>query len=126
MRIIALCFLVCLFAAGCDAPPEATININVNRAAPLVELADPAGYEFEEPIQLAADGEMISVDSPGYACPTMGDVDADSKEDLIVGQFSEGKMHFFKNIAATGKPPKFAKSEWIRSGGEPAIVPGVW
>jgi len=94
--------------------------------APAVATADPSGYEFEVPVRLMAGGEYISVESPGYACPTMADVDGDGKPDLVVGQFSDGKMHFCKNIAEEGSVPEFAKAEWIETDGDPARVPGVW
>ena len=33
--------------------------------------------EFEEPFRLEAGGEIICAESPGYACPTVSDLDAD-------------------------------------------------
>lgn len=83
-------------------------------------------YQFDKPIRLTADDEVISVEAPGYACPTMADIDGDGREDLIVGQFHRGKMQFFRNIAKAGEPPKFAAGEWLKSEGEPLEVPGVW
>ena len=84
-----------------------------------------AAAEFEEPVRLKAGGEFIQVESPGYACPAMFDVDGDEKPDLVVGQFSGGKMHFFKNVSQ-GSNPEFAAGTWINTDGEPAKVPGVW
>jgi len=81
--------------------------------------------EFEEPFRLEAGGEIICAESPGYACPTVFDLDADGKEDLIVGQFNGGKMMFYKNIGIPGKL-KFAKGTWLMNGKKPASVPGVW
>jgi hypothetical protein len=81
---------------------------------------------FEKPVRLKAGDEFISVESPGYACPTMADVDGDGKDDLIVGQFSRGNMQFFKNVATVGESPEFAAAQWLKSGDDRLEVPGVW
>jgi len=81
--------------------------------------------EFEDPIQIQAGGEPVAVEAPGFACPTLADVDGDGKRDLVVGQFSQGKMHFFKNTG-TDTQPAFAKGDWIKTGDKPALVPDVW
>ena len=73
-----------------------------------------------------ADGEAIAVESPGFACPTMADVDGDGRLDLVVGQFAGGAMHLFRNVAETGEPPRFTKAGWIETDGQRAKVPGVW
>lgn len=82
--------------------------------------------QFETPVRLEADGEPIKVEAPGYACPTVADVDGDGKPDLVVGQFNQGHMQFFKNLAGTGEIPRLAAAEWLKTGEERAIVPGVW
>ena len=87
--------------------------------------ASESSYKFEKPVRLMVGDEPISVDSPGYACPTMADVDGDGKVDLVVGQFAGGSMKFYKNIADSG-PPQFEKGVWIKTGGKKATVPGVW
>lgn len=88
--------------------------------------AEPAGYEFAEPVRIKAGGDFVSVESPGYACPTITDVDGDGKEDLVVGQFRSGHMQFCRNVSAKGEKPKFAAPEWIMTGEDRAEVPGVW
>jgi hypothetical protein len=81
---------------------------------------------FEMPVRLEADGQPIKVESPGWACPTVADVDGDGKLDLVVGQFNQGHMQFFKNLAEPGATPKLAAAQWLKTGEERAIVPGVW
>ena len=63
--------------------------------------------EFERPVRLKADGVAIRVESPGYAAPCWADVDGDGKKDLLVGQFSQGRIRIFKNLghlAQGGRP----------------------
>ena len=98
----------------------------VSSARRVVHSPAPAGYSFELPVRLAVDGEPISVESPGYACPTMADVDGDGAKDLVVGQFNQGHMQFFRNEAGATEPPKLVAAGWIETDGERAVVPGVW
>ena len=35
-------------------------------------------------------------------------------------------MMFCRNVAGEGETPKFAAAEWIMTGGDRAVVPGVW
>ena len=44
------------------------------------------------------------------------------KKDLLVGQFADGKIRFYKNLGAG----KLAAGEWLQAEGEVAKVPGVW
>ena len=112
----------------CQSGCEKSVPDALELASPFTRptSAPPSGYAFEKPIRIRAAGEYVSVESPGYACPTIADVDGDGKEDLVVGQFSQGNMQFFKNVSRTGHPPEFARSEWIKTGNERAVVPGVW
>jgi hypothetical protein len=89
----------------------------------LAACAAPIGAaDFEPPVRLKSGDASIRVESPGYACPTWADVDGDGKKDLIVGQFSKGKMRLFRNLGGT----KFAAGVWLRAEGSVAEVPGVW
>jgi len=110
MRFVELCkcfgMLLVPFAiafqTGCDVSsrvgniPTEEVDIS-DFTFPAPSQAPASGYEFETPVRIMAGGEYVSVESPGYACPTMADVDEDGKLDLVVGQFNGGKMHYCKN-----------------------------
>ena len=81
-----------------------------------------SAIEFAPPVRLKVDGVPIRVESPGYACPCWVDVDGDGKKDLVVGQFTKGKMRVYRNL---GKG-KLAAGTWLEAGGAVAEVPGVW
>ncbi len=85
-----------------------------------------SGLVFESPVRIKAGGVFVSVEAPGYACPTLADIDGDGLKDLVVGQFNQGNMKFCRNISSTGQPPTFAAAEWLMTGGGRAVVPGVW
>jgi hypothetical protein len=78
--------------------------------------------EFEKPVRMEAGGAAIRVESPGYAAPCWADIDHDGKKDLLVGQFSGGKIQVFKNLG----DGKLAPGEWLKAEGSVAEVPGVW
>lgn len=84
--------------------------------------AQGSGAEFEAPVRLKADGVDIRVESPGFACPCWADIDGDGKMDLLVGQFSKGKIQVFKGLGGM----HFAKGAWLQADGNVAEVPGVW
>jgi hypothetical protein len=81
-----------------------------------------SAVEFEKPVRLKAGGVPIRVEAPGYACPCLADLDGKGRMDLLVGQFSGGKIQLFKGLAGG----QFAKGSWLLAGGKPAEVPGVW
>lgn len=85
-----------------------------------VSLASAA--EFQPPFRLVADGVPVRVESPGYAAPCWADIDGDGKKDLLVGQFSQGKIRVFKNLGGN----KLAPGKWLQAGGKDAEIPGVW
>jgi hypothetical protein len=82
----------------------------------------PQGPGFEPPVRLAAAGAPIRVEAPGYAAPSWHDVDRDGVKDLVVGQFREGRIAWYRNL---GKG-SFAERAWLQAGGKDAVVPGVW
>ena len=98
-----------------------------SRPAALEADAPRAAARFAAPVRLAAAGEPIAVEAPGYAAPTTFDVDGDGDEDLVVGQFAGGKMRVYPRTG-TGEDglPVFGAGEWLRAGEDVAEVPGVW
>lgn len=132
--------VACVFT-GCDSRYQLTsvtsgevrIDLGENESSDE-ETAKPqkpkqpqdAGYAFESPQRMKAGDEFVQTEDPGYACPTLADLDGDGKLDLIVGQFESGNMQFFKNVSADKNVLKFAAGKWIKSGDKRAVVPGVW
>jgi hypothetical protein len=80
------------------------------------------GVQFSAPERLKAGDEYVRVESPGWACPCWHDVDRDGRKDLVVGQFSRGKMKVYKGLEGG----KLAPGEWLMASGKVAEVPGVW
>jgi hypothetical protein len=92
-------------------------------AVSVLFFALPArAVEFAAPVRMQAGGEPVRVERPGYAAPCWADIDGDGKKDLLVGQFSGGKIRVFKNLGDA----KLAAGEWLNIDGKPAEVPGVW
>ena len=81
-----------------------------------------AAAEFEKPTRMAVGDAPVRVESPGYAAPCWQDIDGDGKKDLLVGQFSGGRIKVYKG---DGKG-NLAKGEWLKIGDKIAEVPGVW
>src|SRR5688572_32587269 len=78
--------------------------------------------DFESPVRLTAGDAAVRVESPGYAAPCWADLDGDGKKELLVGQFSGGKIRVFKHLSGE----KFAAGQWLQAEGTVAQVPGVW
>ncbi len=76
---------------------------------------------FEEPYHLKGGESGIQVESPGFACPALYDLDGDGKKDLLVGQFAGGKITVYPGLGAG----KFGEGAALKAGGEVAEVPGV-
>jgi hypothetical protein len=108
------------FALAATAAGQELGTVAVRAAAASDETA------FEKPMRLRAGDGYVKVEAPGYACPTMFDVDGDGTKDLVVGQFNGGKMRMYKGVASGAGRGSFAAGEWLMADGKVAQVPGVW
>lgn len=81
---------------------------------------------FEAPVRVRGGDGFVKVEEPGYACPTLFDIDGDGKKDLVVGQFNGGKMRVYKARVGEAGRGTFGAGEWLMAGGKVAEVPGVW
>ena len=78
--------------------------------------------QFSAPIRLKGGDAQIQTERPGYASPCWADINGDGEKDLIVGQFSGGKMKIYPNLG----DGTLGEGEWLMVGDAPAEVPGVW
>jgi hypothetical protein len=83
-------------------------------------------YEFGAPRQVNGGDKAIVVEAPGYASPGLADLNGDGVPDLLVGQFREGKIGFYKGSKGEDGKLSFGAHEWLQAGGEIAKIPGVW
>lgn len=94
------------------------------RATALAALAAalPAqGPELEKPFRIEADGKAVNV-TVGHAAPLWRDMDGDGLQDLLVGQFGQGKLRVYKNFGEKNAP-KFKDFVFAQAGGKDAAVP---
>lgn len=68
------------------------------------------------------DGKVpINVDR-GHAAPAVFDFDNDGKKDLLVGQFGEGKLRFYRNLGSNRRP-RFKGFSYVTVNGMQISVP---
>jgi hypothetical protein len=72
-------------------------------ALPIAVLCCTAVAEFQPGVKLQAVGKNIDV-KIGHLVPAVMDWNGDGKKDLIVGQFSGGKISVFLNKGADNAP----------------------
>lgn len=71
--------------------------------------------ELSEGQKLHAKGEVIDVDI-GHLVPCVADWNNDGRKDLIVGQFSQGKIRLYLN-KGTDAEPLFDDFVYLKAGG---------
>ena len=95
----------------------------VAAAAPAVDAAparpDP---ELSPPVRVEAAGKPIESGSVGHAAPFVGDFDGDGVNDLLVGQFEDGKLRVYRN-EGTNSRPRFETFSWFLEGKTEGRVP---
>lgn len=86
-------------------------------AAGQASAQDGRASELAAPVKVEAGGAPIDVEI-GHAAPFVHDLDGDGTQDLLVGQFGEGKLHYFRN-EGTAAAPQLAASRWVEAAGKP-------
>ena len=74
-----------------------------------------------EGVKLEANGETIAI-KVGHLVPNAVDWNADGKNDLVLGQFSGGKVRLYLNQGTNGKP-RLEDASFLESGGVQISVP---
>jgi hypothetical protein len=99
-----------------------TMSLTVSIAS-LAWLAVPTlgVEELGAPFQAEAGGKPIDVEV-GHAAPLMTDFDGDGVQDLLVGQFGDGKLRVYRN-SGSNTAPKLAAFTWFQAGRSDGKVP---
>ena len=84
-------------------------------------LCSTAFAAVQEGTKLQADGKTIDVDI-GHLVPCVLDWNGDGKKDLIVGQFSGGKIRLYLN-QGTDAAPVLKESGTLKAGGKEISLP---
>lgn len=71
---------------------------------------------------MQAGGRPIDVQRTGHSAPFVGDFDQDGLEDLLVGEFHEGRLRVFRNVGSA-EQRTFKDYQWFRSGADLGRVP---
>jgi hypothetical protein len=80
-------------------------------------LCPGAEPQFQEGIKIQSNGQDIDI-PVGHLVPCVADWNGDQKKDLIVGQFSEGKICLYLN-QGTNEKPEFKGFTEMQAGGKP-------
>jgi hypothetical protein len=76
---------------------------------------------FAPPVRVKAAGKPIDTEV-GHAAPLVVDFDGDGKKDLLVGQFGDGILWFYKNVG-TNAQPQYAAGVKFKAGRKEGRVP---
>ncbi len=90
-------------------------------ACSLAALCCSAFSAMQEGVRLEADGKVIDVEI-GHLVPCVTDWNEDGKRDLVVGQFSGGKIRLYLN-QGTDSAPVFKTFEYLKAGGAEISLP---
>jgi hypothetical protein len=88
--------------------------------ATSLRAAEPS--ELAPPVKVMVAGKPLDVGGVGYAAPFYGDFDGDGVNDLLVGQFSEGKLRIYRNEGSNARP-RFERFTWLLDGKPEGRVP---
>jgi len=101
---------------------RATLAGFMSVLATLLAVATAVAGDLAPPVQVHAGGRPIDVLLVGHSAPFYGDVDGDGINDLLVGQFSEGRLRIYRNLG-TNASPRFEGYQWFEAGGAVGSVP---
>lgn len=71
---------------------------------------------FDAPVAIQANGVPINVGTGGNASPYMVDWNLDGKQDLLLGQYTSGKIRFYANTG-TNFEPVFTNYSFLQADG---------
>ncbi|HUG92549.1 MAG TPA: hypothetical protein VML55_17045 [Planctomycetaceae bacterium] len=91
-------------------------------AAAGIAVGGEISRELKPPVRIEANGSPIDTGGIGYAAPFYADFDGDGTRDLLVGEFSQGRMRVFSNHG-TDHEPDFKNHEFFHAGGALGTVP---
>jgi len=89
----------------------------------LILTLSPAGElpDLAAGVKIAVEGQAIDA-KVGHMVPCVADWNADGLKDLIVGQFSDGKIRLYVN-AGTAEEPALEDAGFMQAGGEEISLP---
>lgn len=74
-------------------------------------------YDFETPVRLTADGEIIDTGKHiAHSGPAFADINGDGVTDLLVGNF-RGTIEYFENTGSA-EAPEYAAGKMLEAEGE--------
>jgi hypothetical protein len=82
----------------------------------LAAVAFAQPLQFDAPVAIEANGTPINVGTGGNASPYMVDWNGDGRQDLLLGQYSSGKVRFYANIG-TNFDPVFGDFVYLQADG---------
>lgn len=73
-------------------------------SAVLVFAVNGVSSELEEPIPVRVAGCPLDVEHSGHAAPCVADFDGDGVNDLLVGEFYQGRLRVYRNVGTNAEP----------------------
>ena len=78
--------------------------------------------EFEPPVKLTGVDGPIDVQRSGHSAPFVGDFDGDGVNDLLVGEFHEGRLRVLRNMGSNDAP-RYDRHQSFKAGADFGRVP---